>query len=269
MLHPEDDISKIEDITLVTLDNQLLRTQYNDLGFIVGNRLLILIEEQSYWSINLLIRILLYLADSYQRYIRNNHLNVYNTRKILIPKPEFYVIYPKERNGMPEEITLSKDFFGIEDPDDVFIDIKVKIIYDSKQGDIINQYVNFCRVFDEQVRLYGQTEKAVNETIRICKDKNVLKEYLQREEIPNIMFGVFDKEYQLNLMIEEERQEAREEGLAEGRAEGIETGLAEGREETELKSIKKLMQNLKLTAEQAMDILDISTADQERYLEML
>ena len=39
VLHPEDDITKIEDITLVTLDNQLLRTQYNDLGFIVGNLL--------------------------------------------------------------------------------------------------------------------------------------------------------------------------------------------------------------------------------------
>ena len=113
---------------------------------------------------------------------------------------------------MPDEITLSKDFFGVEDPDDIFVDIKVKIIYDSKQGDIINQYVNFCRVFDEQVKLYGQTEKAVNETIRICKDKNVLKEYLQREEIPNIMFGIFDKEYQLNLMLEEERQEGWKEG---------------------------------------------------------
>ena len=75
------------------------------------------------------------------------------------------------------------------------------------------------------------------------------------------MFGVFDKEYQLNLMLEEERQEAREEGLEEGRAEG--------REEGELNSIKKLMLNMKMTAEQAMDILDISAADRAHYLEML
>ena len=52
-LHPEDDITQITDITLVTLDNQILRTQYNDLGFIIGNRLMILVEEQSAWSMNI------------------------------------------------------------------------------------------------------------------------------------------------------------------------------------------------------------------------
>ena len=272
-LHPEDDISKIEDITLVTLDNQMLRVQYNDLGFIIGNRLLILIEEQSSWSINVLIRILMYLGESYQRYIRNNSLNVYSTKKVPIPQPEFYVIYPKERNGLPKEISLSKDFFRIENPNDSFIDLKVKIIYDSEQGDIINQYVNFCRVFDEQVGLYGRTEKAVNETIRICKDKNVLKEYLQREEIPNIMFGVFDKEYQLNLMLEEERQEARETGRAEGRAEGREEGRAEGQAEGRVMQAIKMYRVLaKYDDAQILDAIcndfNLSAQDAKKYIIM-
>ena len=178
---------------------------------------MILIEEQSSWSLNVLIRIFTYLGEMYQRYIRNNHLDVYSTKKVSLPRPELYVIYPKDRNGLPDEISLSKDIFGIEDPDDIFVDLKVKIIYDSKQGDIINQYITFCRVFDEQVKLHGRTEKAVFETIRICKDQNVLKEYLAREEIPNIMFGYFDKEYQIGLMLEEERKEGMEKGIEKGR----------------------------------------------------
>ncbi len=36
----------------------------------------------------------------------------------------------------------------------------------------------FCKVFDEQRKLYGMTEQTVKETIRICKDRNILKEYL-------------------------------------------------------------------------------------------
>lgn len=63
-LHPEDDITQVSDITLVTLDNQIYRTQYNDLGFIIGNVLMILIEEQSVWSINILIRLLMYLGET-------------------------------------------------------------------------------------------------------------------------------------------------------------------------------------------------------------
>lgn len=211
-LHPEDDVTQISDITLVTLENQIYRTQYNDLGFIIGNVLLILIEEQSVWSINILIRLLMYLSETYRRYVNNNELDVYDTKKVLLPRPELYVIYPKERGNLPDEITLSKDMFGIDDPEEIFVDLKVKIIFDSKQGDIINQYVSFCRVFDEQVRLYGRTEKAVLETIRICKDKNVLKEYLKKEEVPTIMFGSLDREKQMELTKRKIREEALEEG---------------------------------------------------------
>ena len=211
-LHPEDDVTQISDITLVTLENQIYRTQYNDLGFIIGNVLLILIEEQSVWSINILIRLLMYLSETYRRYVNNNELDVYDTKKVLLPRPELCVIYPKERGNLPDEITLSKDMFGIDDPEEIFVDLKVKIIFDSKQGDIINQYVSFCRVFDEQVRLYGRTEKAVLETIRICKDKNVLKEYLKKEEVPTIMFGSLDREKQMELTKRKIREEALEEG---------------------------------------------------------
>ena len=210
-LHPEDDITKVSDITLVTLDHKLLKAQYNDLGFIVGNRLLVLVEAQSTWTLNILIRFLMYLGETYQRYIRNNNIRIYSTKKAELPKPELYVIYPYERGDKPDEISLSKDVFGI-DPENAFVDIKAKIIYDGQQGDIINQYIVFCRVFDEQVKAHGKTKKAVDETIRICKDRNVLKDYLAGEEVPDLMFGYFDYEKELEHMRQEEREEGREEG---------------------------------------------------------
>ena len=43
----------------------------------------------------------------------------------------------------------------------------------------------------------------------------------------------------------------------------------EGREEGNLSAIKNMIKNLKLTAQQAMDALDIPTAEQQRYLKML
>ncbi len=220
VLHPEDELTGTVDITLVTLENIILRTQYNDLGFIVGNRLLILIEEQTVWTINILIRLLMYLGETYKRYISNNDLDVYGIRKIELPKPELYVICPRSKENLPEEISLSKEFFGIEDPKESFVNVRVKVIRDSSQGDIINQYISFCRVFDEQVKLYGRTEKAVNETIRICKDQNVLKNYLAKEEVSTIMFGYLDKEKLVEISQRKIREEAQEEGRAEGRAEG-------------------------------------------------
>ncbi|MCR4605240.1 MAG: hypothetical protein K5639_04490 [Eubacterium sp.] len=46
-LHPEDNESVIDDLKDVTIKNVLVNDLYNDLGFRVRDRLLILIEAQS------------------------------------------------------------------------------------------------------------------------------------------------------------------------------------------------------------------------------
>ena len=248
-LHPEDSAADIRDITIVTLENLMLRRQYNDLGFIVGNRLMVLVEAQSSWSENILWRFLLYLGDTYHRYIINNNLNQYGGKKLLLPKPELYVIYHNDRGDKPDSISLSKDIYNTEDPEEIFVDLKAKIIYNSRQGDILDQYITFCRVFDEQIRLHGQTREAVMETIRICRDRDVLRDYLAKEEVADIMVTIFDKERAMQLEMQDVRDEARE--------------------ENQLTSIQSLMKTLKLTAQQAMDALQIPLSDQKKFLTML
>ena len=68
-----------------------------------------------------------------------------------------------------EEISLSEEFF---DGKKTCLDVKVKMIYDGKDGDIINQYVRFTRVCNEQTALYGRSRRAIKETIRIAQVKN-------------------------------------------------------------------------------------------------
>lgn len=55
----------------------------------------------------------------------------------------------------------------------------------------------------------------------------------------------------------EARAEGRAEGLAEGRAEGLAEGRAEG-QQTVLDSMRKLMQEKNMTAEEALNFLEIS-----------
>ncbi len=110
-----------------------------------------------------------------------------------MPKPELYIIYTGNRGRRPDTISLSKEFF---DGADIDIEVKAKVIYESDTKDIINQYIIFCKVFDEQRKLYGMTEQTVKETIRICKDRNILKEYLisREKEVVTIMMSLFDDE---------------------------------------------------------------------------
>ena len=55
------------------------------------------------------------------------------SKKVQIPKPELYVIYAGNRKNKPAEISLSEEFFSGED---CCIDVKVKMIYDGKEGDL-------------------------------------------------------------------------------------------------------------------------------------
>ena len=120
-------------------------------------------------------------------------MDLYKSKKVELPKPELYVIYTGERKTRPSEITLSDEFFGGEK---TAVEVTVKMIYDGNKGDIISQYVTFTKVVDEQRKLYGRSKKAVQETIRICKDKDVLREYLEgkESEVVDIMMQLYDQE---------------------------------------------------------------------------
>ncbi len=193
-LHPEDDTASEEDLKIITLQNILVNQMYNDLGFLVRGRLIILVECQSVWAINIVLRLFLYLAQTYKDYISENRLNVHSKTKIVLPKPELYVIYTGESfEDMPEEISLADEFFS---GDRSVIDVKAKVIYDGKKGDIINQYCTFTRIFKDQVKLHGWTRKAAWETIHICMEQDVLKQYLKNreKEVIDIMSTLFDQE---------------------------------------------------------------------------
>ena len=124
------------------------------------------------------------------------------------------MIYTGKRKSRPEWLNLSEEFF---DGNRDFLEVQVKVLYGEGKDDIISQYVSFTKVYNEQVKLHGRTRKAVLETIRICKDRNLLKEYFEKreKEVINIMMGLFDQEkaveqYGYDKMKEGELMKAKE-----------------------------------------------------------
>lgn len=206
-IHPEDQDTTEEQLSDITIHNIMTNDVYNDVGFMVGEKLLILTEAQATWTENIAVRILIYLMVTYQDYIKKTKQNVYKSKKIRLPKPEMYVIYTGDRKERLEYISLAEEFF---DGQNIFLDAKIKVLYGSDKDDIISQYVTFTKVYDEQRKLHGRTRKAVTETIRICKDKNVLKEYLEEreKEVENIMLAMYDEKEILLEYIESERYDA-------------------------------------------------------------
>lgn len=241
-LHPEDNTVTEDDFTHVTIQNILTDQQYNDLGMLVEGKSIILTECQTTWSMNIIVRSFLYLAKTFQDYIDENELDAYGSKKIPLPKPELYVLYIGDRKTRPETIRLSEEFFSsrqnenindfssdnhevISDKEEFALEVTIKMLYGEKDGkDIISQYVAFSHIYDEQRRLHGRTRKAVEETIRICVDKDILKEYLEsrKKEVVSIMMTLFDEETIRKNREASIAREAAREATRETEEKGIE-----------------------------------------------
>ncbi len=174
-----------------------------------------MVESQSTWTLNIIIRALMYLIQTYHDFFKRTKQNLYGSKKVDMPKLELYVIFTGEKpKNLPDTISLSKDFF---DGEKIAIDVEVKVLYQEDENSIIGQYIIFCKVYNEQRKKYGQIKKAVTETIRICKNRNVLKEYLENkeQEVVDIMMTLFDDEqileaYAKDINDDATHREARE-----------------------------------------------------------
>lgn len=171
-------------------------------------------EAQSTFSVNIALRMLLYLAGTYKEYIEEQKLDLYGSHPVEIPRPELYVVYTGDRKEIPETLRLSDLYQGTGSAE-----VEVKVLRDDGTGDILDQYVRFCKIADEQREKYGLTQQAIDETIRICIAENVLAPFLasRQKEVLEIMVTLFDQEKIAEIhdynVAKAARQEGREEGI--------------------------------------------------------
>lgn len=245
-LHPEDVDVTEADCKLVTLEHILTNGMTNDLGFQVRNKLILLVEAQSKFSINIALRMLLYLAATYKEYVEEQKLDLYGSKPVSIPRPELYMVYTGAPRQLPEILRLSDMYDGPGGAE-----IEIKVLKDTGAGNIVDQYIRFCEISDEQRKQYGYTMKAVEETLRICCEENILMPFLasRQKEVQDIMVTLFNQErvteiHEYNLVKDAKR---------------------EGRIET----AKNLMDALNLSVEQVLTALKIPKEEHETYRKLL
>ena len=198
-LHPEQTNVSTKDLERITLDRDLLNQMHNDLAFTVERKLVILMEAQAKWGYGILIRLLIYLGMIYTKFISMNGLNIHELARKSVPEPEFYIVYVgTKRKNPPKWLSMAKDFFQNQFS---WLNLKARVIYAEDENDILGQYIIFCHVLDEQIKGLGKTKDAVREAIRICKSRNVLKEYLmsREKEVIDMVDVLFDEKRNAQL----------------------------------------------------------------------
>ena len=214
-LHPEDLTTTESDLEYVTLHQVMSNNPYNDLGFKVGSKLMILVEAQTTWTENIIVRCIMYLAQTWKDYFITTNQSVYGSTKLDFPEPELYVLYTGSKKINKTTISLSEEFFNGKD---IAINAKIKILTNGENNNIINQYVLFTQIIDEQRKLYkNDTKTAIKETIRICKSNNILKKYLenQEKEVVDIMVTLYSQEEVFRDYVASEKFSSEVKGIVE------------------------------------------------------
>jgi len=250
-----------QDITLATMDETLFDGIKNDVGFIVRNEYVILIEHQSTINENMPLRLFMYLAEIYRRHVDED--SVYRKKRIRLPAPRFYVFY----NGMEEvpdtwRLRLSDAFDGRQGSMELVVDV-ININIDDKKERLLlgkshalKSYSVFVAKVRECIKNGSTLEAAVGEAVQYCVSHDYLREYFRqkhKKEVFDMLNFAWNQERALKVCAEE----AREDGLAQG----LENGLAA--------SIANVMKNMGVSMEKAMDVLQIPAAERAKYAQLV
>ena len=212
-----------------TLENAIYMTMKNDISFLIDGRLS-LYEHQSTDNPNLPLRFLFYISKLYSGMTRNE--NLYGTRIVQIPPPEFIVFY----NGKDEltdrmERKIS-DMYAVRDP---HAGLELKAVVLNIAGKHNQKLKEACRtlreyaVYTDKVRRYVEEMEladAVERAIQECISEGVLKDFLEKHRAEAKEMSIF--EYDQEKHMKQEREAAWEEGHRAGIEEGHRAGIEEG-----------------------------------------
>ncbi|GHU15126.1 hypothetical protein FACS1894163_00800 [Spirochaetia bacterium] len=216
-------------IVINTLSEALFMEQINDISFTIDNKLVILIEHQSTINPNMPLRLLMYLGRVYEKILAEE--NLYSEKALIIPRPEFIVLY----NGpdpCPDVQTLRlSDLFaplaGLKPEAIPTADIAVTM-YNINQGyneEMARRCVRlqWYNTFVAQMRDNLDTKKmslarAIEASIAYCINEQILVDFFKEHgaEVRNMLIT----EWKTEKAKEVWQREAAEKGREEGREEG-------------------------------------------------
>lgn len=122
--------------------------------------------------------------------------------------------------------------------------------------------IRFTRIFNDQMKIFGYTRKAVMETISICKNRNLLKEYLEsrEKEVVDIMSFLFDDEYIMRLYVEDKVQEAREEAEKEAAKKAVEEAKRKNIE------VAQRLFSMGMEVQKISEVIDVEPSQVEEWI---
>ena len=239
-------LDNVSALTPLRLEQVMYMSFYNDVSYLVDNKIIVLAEHQSTINPNMPLRCLEYVVRLYERILDAQER--YARILIKIPTPEFYVFYNGQEEYPTETVLHLSDAFMTK-PEHIPLELEVKVLNINEHKG--NKILQSCKplaeysMFVETVRrnIERDKEHGFENAIKECIQNGILKEYLQRKskEVINMLIAEYDYATDIAVQRAEERKIAYTEGKSLGLAEGrLETARRMKQENCEILLIEKI-----------------------------
>ena len=103
------------------------------------------------------------------------------------------------------------------------IDMKVRVLCTGNKKSILGQYILFTRVYTKQKKECKDIETAVKNTIEICMNDEILKEYLdyRKMEVQEMITAFMTQEEAFESFLKDEVKRGRKEGEEKGKIDTL------------------------------------------------
>jgi len=229
-----------ESLEITTIENAVYMTMKNDISFLIDD-ILNLYEQQSTWNFNMPLRGFLFLADVYRKYIETRKLNLYSSKLVRLPMPQYIVFYNGIRMAEDRvELSLSDAFLVPDETVVAGLECKAIILNINyghnkellQQCIKLNHYSQFVAKIREYQTLGMAMEAAVKQAVDDCIRNGILAEILSanRAEVLNLILTEYDEQSHIASEKEISYAEGEEKGIKKGIKKGIEKGINQSEE---------------------------------------
>ena len=235
----DSDYDDPDALEIVTMEDVIFLKMKNDLSFMVVNRLN-LYEHQSTYSPNMPLRGLIYLARQYEGMIAKAQENIYGSKLVKIPTPEFVIFY----NGTMEqpdhtELCLSDAFTDGRGSGCLECKSQMLNINRGHNQELMErcrrlwEYAEFVAEVNDNLDKGYSLKRAITVAMNSCIERGVLMDVLlkNKAEVMDMLLTEYDEKKHMKAIRKEGYEDGLEDGIQKGIEQGIEQGIEKGLEQ--------------------------------------
>ena len=221
-----------DEIQIITITTTISGSLKNDLAFVVRGKALVIGEHQSTTNENMPVRILMYLGQLYEKWLKMKGEDkfLYSTKLHKIPRPEFVVFYNGTTPKPEKETLILSSAFEDDGRGDTgrlgLVELEVPVYNINKgmsseltsRSITLRQYSEFVAKLREFQQLYEDFERAVKETVTHCIADDILADFLREMggKIVSILSTEYNVEVAKRVYAEEKVEDIAKKMLQEG-----------------------------------------------------